>query len=137
MFSLINFNFFVLKKCPDKKIRTKGKIIANPPKFLVKAIFTLSSILPSDTPKKFLRYAIKKTIAVQIIRNPNILKTVCLLILNFKKGIFNNDFLLAIVFHCILNFFQIQPRLLFSHTLRVCLLYLLYTHTLRVCRLKT
>src|SRR3989344_2718951 len=108
---LINFNFFVLKKCPENKRNTKGKIIAKPPNLAIKTLLSLSRILPSETAKKFFKYAINNTSAAPIRRKPKILKIVCLFIFNFRKGILNNDFLLAIVFYCIPIFFQIQPRL--------------------------
>lgn len=67
-------------------------------------------------------------------RKPNILKMVCLFILNLRNGILINDLLLAIVFIVTLSFPKFN-HVFYLHTPSGCVC-LLYTHTLRVCRLK-
>lgn len=107
-FGLMNFNRFVLKKCPHINIRRRGIRIDIKPNFPVRSELTLKSSLPFDPAEKFFINENVKTRAEATIKNPNILNIVCLFILNLKNGSLTKDFRLAIFMNCNENLPQNQ-----------------------------
>ena len=95
---LISFNFFELKKCAESISRINGISIDIPPKRETRTELIFCNIRPFEAPESCCQNETKKRIAEPTIKKPKILKTVFLLILNFKNGSLNLALLLAMKF---------------------------------------